>query len=162
MTRGPRIFIALCLVFLAAQVFVLLRLNARDARPRFVVIPHSVALSQPTPAPVDPVSSPVAGLTADDVVRGLIYLVKKETETPVTKAQAAQLLPLVTQMRLDRHALLTVRQQRHEANEASMEDALAIGSLLTNRQLNAVLERRASQPLSAKDWEHFRHRLAAD
>lgn len=146
------------LVLLLCCLVSLLALEVKQfraaARPAFVALPHSVALA-PAAAAVPPAADPdLAGLTADDVVRGLLLLSRNRT-APLAPAQAATLAPLIRRMSEQRHRLLTLRQQRHERNEAAMEDTLELAALLADAQLARVLGDRpaASSPAAAEeDW----------
>lgn len=163
MKRGVWLFVGLLLVVLVAQAAVWLRLHIASGRDSFVVLPHSVVLEtlapQPTPT-ADPATPELAGLTADDVVRGLLILTE-DAQGGVTAAQAATLLPTVRKMSAARLELLTLRHERHADNEAAMEDALAIARVLSDRQLRTVIANRPAdspRPITTERWQALMER----
>ena len=151
MKRGVWIIVVLLAVFLVAELFVRHSLTRRGDRPTFVVLPHSTALLPEEAGASAPPAPGLEGMTADDVVRGLIFLVEQEGATRLTPEQARELLPVARRLRADRHRLLTLRQGRHEANEAAMEDTLALARILSNAELAEVIQRRTPSPKDGGD-----------
>jgi len=146
-------FLILLLCCLASLIALeVIQIRAAD-RPSFVALPHSVVLAPADSAAPPAVDPQLAGLTADDVVRGLLLL-SRDRNTPLDPAQITTLAPLIRQMRENRHRLLTLRQQRHEHNEAAMEDTLESAALLDNDQLQRTIGgRREEAPRRAAQEE---------
>jgi hypothetical protein len=161
MKLAPWIVAGLLAVFATVLIAVFLTQRTDAQRPAFVALPLSVALDK-SEAPAPPSTDPLlAGLTADDVVRGLLALAEADTGG-LTAEQAAALQPIAAPLRTDRHRLLTLRQGRHETNEAAMENTLAVGVVLSNAQLAAILGLPREGAVTEEDWQSLNEKLRAN
>ncbi len=149
-------------VLIVVQVRAYGELKSADDRESFLVLPHSVILDRAYAEPSSqlPILPELAGLTADDVVRGILYLIDSKQE-PISAEQAAELLPQVEKMNVLKNKLLTLRNDRHGLNEASMEQVLEVGGLLNPLQVSTVIKLRRSKGLGAVADEQWNELLAA-
>ena len=157
---APWLLCAVLALLIATHLSTLAEKRRQNERPRFVAIPHTVSLDKTAHKEMATVDLPeLAGMTVDDLVRGLLHLggelpPKVETELRLTTEQAKALQPHVHDMRMVHEKLRSWRQARHEMNEASMEDALAVGEILTNEQLDWVLNaRQGTRPMNTRKWQ---------
>ncbi|MCB9477831.1 MAG: hypothetical protein H6685_13280 [Deltaproteobacteria bacterium] len=165
---APWLACVLMAALIALQISLLLDIRLKQTRPRFVAIPHSITLDKAGHKAAGTVHLPeLAGMTVDDLVRGMLHLAGKlppaiDNAHRLTPTQAHDLLPSVARLNTMHARLMDLRQARHEANEASMEDALAVGDTLSNTQLERILAAAPGDALTEAEWIGLMERLGGD